>query len=339
MKVTPMAIAFLCLAPTAQAERAVYEALLDGRIHALVSVKSEGEENHGQILYDAGTAPLFLVVKKPAKGGFEWQEVVDSVWSRSESERSSGRFTGKLDADGQSGRGTWHSADGKKNLPFTLKRIATFTALDDKSLDARVEFPRMEDARYAKLNEHWSREAEKELAERTQSVKEQAGELKDAESAAEEHLSASSSCDIESATQEIVSLLCVLDEYMGGAHGMTTPSGRNYALSLDGAPKPLGLWDLVKKSPANEKALSALILAELKRAEASSVVEGSVKDFIKELAGDEIPFTILPAGLVFHFAPYAVGSYAEGPFRVLIPNRALAELFRRDGPLAARAGK
>lgn len=335
----PIALAFLCLASTAHADSAVYRAVLDGRIRALLSVNAEGGESYGQILYEAGTAPLSLEIKMLPVGAFDWQEKVEPLWSRGESERAAGRFTGTLSGDRKSGTGTWKSADGKKTLPFTLTRVATFTASADSSVDARVEFPRMDEARYAKLNAHWTREAEKELAARVRSVKEQSGELKEADSAAAERLSSSTSCDLESATPELVSLLCIVDEYMGGAHGMSVPEGRTYALAPDGTPKPLGLWDLLRKSPANTKKLSGLLLAELKRQEATFVVEGSVKGFEKELSQDELPFTVLPAGLAFHFAPYAVGPYAEGPHRVLVPNRALAGMIRRDGWLAARAGK
>lgn len=46
-------------------------------------------------------------------------------------------------------------------------------------------------------------------------------------------------------------------------------------------------------------------------------------------------FTIEPDGVRFHFAPYEVGSYAEGSYDVTVPFVHVAELLRDDGPATA----
>ena len=338
MKRTLIATAVLCLAPTlAGANGAVYRAVLDGRIHALVSINADAGETAGRVAYEKGAEPLWLEAKKLPEGAFSWRE---KEWSRTTGDlKPAGIFTGKLGPDGKTGAGTWTAADGKKKLPFRLTRIAVLKSLADKDVNANVEFPKLDDTRYAKLNEKLAATAQKELMEHGLAVRAMREEFKGTGSAAVDALASSTDCGIESLAENTVSLLCILEEYSGGAHGMATPEGRNFVVAADGEPSPLGLWDLLQKSPANAKKLSGLILAELKRLKASLVEDGSIKNFVKELEGDEIPFTLVPSGLAFHFAPYAVGSYAEGMFRAVIPNRELAEFLREDGPLAARAEK
>jgi hypothetical protein len=322
-------LAPLLLASLAHADGNVYRAVIDGRINALITAKSDGGRYRGRILYDAsGAGGLSLEGKAAENGGFEWKEM---LWSRAEDKTSqTGLYTGRLAPDGKSGEGAWQSADGRKNLPFALTRIAKIETLADKEVDARVDYPQLDDPRFARINAQLAAEARKELDGHIRSVRKMREELKDIGTAALDHLSASTSCDIESATPQAVSLLCTRYEYSGGAHGNTGLDGRNYLLAEDGAVKPLGLWHMLRKSPANEKKLSDLIVAELKRQKASSVADGSIKGFVKELDKEELPFTLLPNGLAFHFEPYDVGVYAEGSFRAVIPNRALAPLFRLE---------
>lgn len=324
----------LLLASHAHAEGNVYRAVIDGRINALVTIKASpyggGASLYGsRVLYDAsGADGLALEIHASGNGGFEWKEL---LWSRDDGEaRQTGRFEGKLASDGKSGQGTWHSPDGRKHLPFTLARIAKIETLADKKVDAKVDYPRFDDPRFAQLNALLAAEARKTLDEHIGDIERLREDLKEVEPAALNRLSASTSCDVESATPRAASLLCIDYEDSGGAHGNTLLEGRNYALAEDGSVKPLALWDLLRKSPANEKKLSDLLVAELKRQKASLVMDGSIKGFVKELDKDELSFTILPGGLAFHFSPYAVASYAEGAFRAVIPNRALAVLYRLE---------
>ncbi len=329
----------ILLATVAHADGNAYRVSIDGRIQATATLRANQGHYHGQIYYDAsGADGLELAGTAGKPDSFEWGE---SLWTREGNDsKPTGTFSGKLSPDGKSGQGAWKSADGKKNLPLTLTRLARIETVDTPAADAWVDYPRFDDPRYARLNELLAAEAKRELAEHLKSVNEMRAELSgDPDTAARDRLSSTTSCDIESALPNLVSLLCTVYEFSGGAHGNTTLEARDYAVAADGAAHPFGLWDVLRKSPANVNKLSGLIVADLKRQKASSVVNGGIKDFTKELDQDQLEFTVVPVGLAFHFSPYAVASYAEGHFRAVIPNRALAPLYRDDGPLAARAGK
>jgi hypothetical protein len=337
MKKTIPVLCSLFLAPLAHGEGNVYHGVIDGRIHALITVKTNEGQYRGQIYYDAsGADGLELAGKAGPPGSFEWRE---SLWNRDGGDsKPTGAFSGTLSPDGKSGQGVWKSADGKKSLPLTLTRLAKIQTVDSKEADAYVDYPQFDDPHFARLNGQLSAEARKALDEHVKSVKDLREEMKDLDAEALKELSSSTDCAVESATPAVVSLLCTLYEYSGGAHGSSAPEARNYAVAADGAVRPLGLWDVLQKSPANVKTLSGLIVADLKRQKASSVTSGDIRGFVEELNKDELAFTVVPAGLAFHFGPYEVASYAEGSFRTVIPNRSLAPLYRRDGPLAAQAG-
>lgn len=329
----------LCLPALAQAGGEVYRVVIDGHIQAIASLRLNEGRYHGRIYYDASGADGLELAGTAGKDGFEWKE---SLWTRADNDsKPTGTLSGKLSADGKTGTGTWNSADGKKSLTLALTRLAHIETLASPDSNVWVDFPKFDDPRYAKLNGLLAGEAKQNLAQNLKSVQDVRTELQGAPggSAAEDRLSATTSCDVESVLPNTVSLLCTAYEYSGGAHGNTGLDARDYAIGPDGAVRPLKLWDVLQKSPAHINKLSGLIVAELKRQKASSVVDGGIKDFTKELDKDELSFSILPAGLAFHFSPYAVASYAEGHFRAVIPHRALAGLYRQDGPLASRNAK
>jgi hypothetical protein len=321
--------ALVLAASPVRADGHIYHAAIDGRHNALVTVKRDGDRISGRILYESsGAGGLSLQGKTADSGDFEWKEM---LWSRALGNTSqTGLWTGRLATDGKTGEGLWRSADGRKKLPLTLARIARIETLKDKDVDARVDYPQLDEPRFAKLNGQLESDARQELETRAHAVKSWREDMSGTGSAALDRLSAWTACDLESATPKAVSLLCVRYEYSGGAHGNTEFEARNYLLAEDGTAKPLGLWDLLRKSPANAKKLSGLIIADLRRQKASEVVKGGIKDVVDALDRGGIPFTVLPNGLAFHFAPYAAGSYAEGSFRAVIPHRALAPLYRLE---------
>ena len=75
--------------------------------------------------------------------------------------------------------------------------------------------------------------------------------------------------------------------------------------------------------------LSDACLTELRKQEASSVVNGTIAGFKTEELGR---FTVSATGVRLHFSPYHVGSYAEGAFTVQVPWTALKSCLRMDGP-------
>jgi hypothetical protein len=325
---------------SAVAESAVYRGTVGTSSGLLVTV-DRGADKTGWVRYDAsGAEGLTVAIAEKTDGAFfVWSEKLDA---RDGSSRLTGTFTGRLSSDGKQADGQWRSADGKKIQPFKLDRVATLA--EAKSADGAVTigYPRFDDASFAKLNDRLAAEARQQLADGTVWV---AGIRKELQSIREapvspERLAAITrghACDVESVGPRRVSLLCMDYEYAGGAHPNTEFSTLNFHLAGDGTPRVLGIWDILQQKPGSMDAVSKALIDDLKRQKASFVRDGSIKDFHKELTQGALPYLIVPAGLAFKFSPYAVGPYVEGDFRVVIPNRALAPYFRRDGPLADRA--
>ncbi|MBI1318860.1 MAG: DUF3298 domain-containing protein [Candidatus Hydrogenedens sp.] len=105
-------------------------------------------------------------------------------------------------------------------------------------------------------------------------------------------------------------------EYTGGAHGNSYYIALNLRTPDDGDPAPLELGDVIDPSEESMKVVSDYLIADLKKQEASSVASGATTAF----TADDLPvWTLSRKGITFHFAPYAVASYAEGTFEVLVP--------------------
>ncbi len=135
---------------------------------------------------------------------------------------------------------------------------------------------------------------------------------------------------IEYYSQELISFTGLVYSYTGGAHGNTYFVSSNYAVSNEES-RLLKLADLFKKDSGYVKVLSDLIIKDLKRQKAGWVVAGE----IKSLKEDEIgPFALSPAGIQFAFAPYAVGSYAEGAYFVTINYESISSVIDPQGPLS-----
>ena len=355
MKKLALTLGFLFLSSLTHAEDAVYRAVIDGHINALISVQTNDGEISGKVQFDTSGADDIRLTGKPgAPGHFKWEEDLG---------KPTGTFTGTLAPDGKSGQGTWTSANGKKRFPLALSRVATIQDLEDKKNNAGVSYPQLDDPHFARLNEQLAKNAREKFGAHVELMKDIRADLADQRSdpAMAELLkgaSAGTGCDLGSVTQGIISILCATSEYTGGAHGNTYKEVLNYRVAADGTVRPIGLWELLKKPPANIRTLSRLILADLKRHEASGASDnpsgngsfinfqgfpkvartGSEKypSFTETVAKGDIVFSVVPAGLAFEFDPYEMGSYDEGSFRVVVPNSELAALYRRDGPLADR---
>jgi hypothetical protein len=333
MKTLPL-LAVLLLPAPALAANDVYRALVDGRSGALFSIQF-GPETLGSVTYDrGGDGELLFSGKTRPDGSFRWEERQSNRLGQSA--RTTGHYSGRLAADRTRGEGVWTRAGGGRALPFTLARIARGRELKAPDGDVSASWPEFEEARYAPLNRHLAETAQQDLARQVAAFKQNREELKAIGSASADRLSLATDCSVQSVAENLVSLFCSEYEYLGGAHGNTEVVPRNFAIGPDGAVQPVGLWDLLSRSPQAERELSRLLLADLRRQGASAVKRGEIKSFVEGLAADGIPFTVRPAGLVFHFPPYAVGAYAEGAFEVRVPNPALAPFIRGDGALAGR---
>ena len=122
-------------------------------------------------------------------------------------------------------------------------------------------------------------------------------------------------------TPRVLSLLGTTSVYTGGAHPNTVFYALNF-LWEDDAPTRLELRDLFAPGAADE-ALSRVtdyVLGDLRRQGAAWVADGTVS----ALGEEELEvFTLGERGLMFVFAPYAVGPYVQGPFFVTVPYEAL----------------
>ncbi len=77
--------------------------------------------------------------------------------------------------------------------------------------------------------------------------------------------------------------------------------------------------------------LSEYIIKDLKQQKASWIVNGEIKSLKENEIG---PFALTPAGIRIAFAPYAVGSYAEGAYFVTLRYESLQSVIDPTGPLA-----
>lgn len=117
-------------------------------------------------------------------------------------------------------------------------------------------------------------------------------------------------------------------DYAGGAHGNTSLSGFNYVFA-NGRLNQFLLADLFRPGSEWEKALSSACLRDLHRQQASNVELKMIKEF---KAADLAVFTYDERGLVIHFPPYQVASYAEGSFHVFVPWSELRPMLNPTGP-------
>ncbi len=117
-------------------------------------------------------------------------------------------------------------------------------------------------------------------------------------------------------------------EYSGGAHGMSADRGRNFVIA-DGHAREFNLPDLFAAGTDWQPRLAQYCLEDLRRQTASSVIDGSVTNFSDE---ELSAFTVSPSGIQIHFAPYAVGCYAEGAFVVHAPWHLLRSCLKKPGP-------
>ena len=325
MNLKHLALIALPFTFAAQADPAFYQGHIGDKIGISVSVDPASDLIPGTVIYDnTGAAGLSLDITAGKPGGFPWKE---TLYSRETGQSTTtGVFNGTLSEDARTVQGTWTSADGKKTLPYQLTRTARMLEIKSNEVDAKVTYPEIEDSRYSQLNKLFADEARQHADANIGWVKEAQKELQGAE-VSKETLNAVSRwqlAKLESIKDGLVSLSYSNSEYEGGAHPNTIISGINYQVTGDGTPKRLGLWDVLNKSDANIKALSDILMKDLKRQNAAYIKDGSVKDFTNALKTDGLAFVILPAGIAFIFSQYEVGPYAEADFRVVVPYSKLA---------------
>jgi hypothetical protein len=133
-----------------------------------------------------------------------------------------------------------------------------------------------------------------------------------------------SNFEIRYAGKHLLSLLETTDWYTGGAHPNYGFAGHTF-LQEDGELEVLELADLFTEN-ADLSGVTKLVEEDLLGQQASFMPEAFNGQTLQNLSS----FTLSPRGITFHFAPYAVGSYAEGAYEVTVPFEDVKDLLRSE---------
>ena len=232
--------------------------------------------------------------------------------------------------------GEWRSADGGKVYPLRLQQVATerrrdqhgpydahvstaypvFTGEAGRRFNVAIEKTYLD--RYGEVNANYEEtflDLQRDLA-------------KDPDFHGESHKRwrSDESGTVRFYSADLISVRGHIYEYSGGAHGNYADFGVNYWWQ-NGQPRKLVLADLFDDRKKWRKVVGGYIRRNLTKREASWPPKTD-QDAV------DAPFTFSPAGVEFHFAPYHVGSYAEGMYHVLVPYTVLKPVLRPGGPLA-----
>lgn len=216
--------------------------------------------------------------------------------------------------------GTWTGNNGV-TLPFELERVAEFAELSLKQnrIESNATYPvfSVELAEFnAAIDQAKQLESTLQFFEEGQ-VSQTNDELYNGWTLILDH-------EIKYASERFISILVPIYTYTGGAHGNTGFDILNLLKEEDGV-RRLELQDVFTEN-ADLKPVLATVTEELEAKQASFIVDGSVTLTEQDLS----VFTLSPKGITFHFAPYAVASYAEGIFEVTVPFNALKESLHED---------
>jgi hypothetical protein len=227
--------------------------------------------------------------------------------------------------------GTWTSKDGKRTFPFVLNAVGKFILTKDKKLDVGVDCPRFSNPQLSIMNDTLARlakimyQAAYSNVDTVRKDYENDPDFKDRIDMIAEHYFS----NVVYASNKLVSVSYLSDSYMGGAHGIYGYEGFSWKIN-NGAPKRVFLKDIFRGDTDYHQQISNFLLKELKRQEASSILDGSIKSFVDDLKKETLSYTIHPSGLKFYFNPYHVGSYAEGAFEVHIPWKQVQKLVQDE---------
>jgi len=255
--------------------------------------------------------------------------------------KPTGKISGSFGAEMSSFSGTWKSPDGKKSFPMTLRedyggaaRLGAYTVIRSGLLDEEAEnspealfvgvgiepidAPRLRAAMEAEL--YGGKTAYDHLVKKAASFLDGYGEsYPDVEP--EDYEDGNLGWDLTVAVLPVFNargVLCVdasWSGFTGGAHPNATDD--YYAFDL-ATGRRLGLESFVRSG--SEKALSALLVAELRRmtgvkAGTPLTEAGFFADDVEPAAGN---FWVDGSGIYFHYPAYAIAPYVMGPVTVFL---------------------
>ena len=297
---------------------------------------------HGQYFYERIGTAIPLDGKIFPTGSFELSELNDEG-------KPTGHFMGT--AAPRSGgakaqlvlSGTWSSADGSKNLPFSLSEevvdlgpgmdvVSRSIKQDSKKpkYDIDVNYPQITGAGAAGIA-GFNREAEALARKRVAEFKKDASGAGPASSDSDIGSELSMSYDVRLGTPDLISVNFGISEYSAGAahpNGFSVTS--NYQIK---AGRSLALADLFLPGKPYLQFISRYSIGKLK-----GRLTGGDLEWINRGAGPKLEnyknWNLTSTGLEITFDSYQVAAYAEGPQLVFIPYSELKPLINPDGPLA-----
>lgn len=306
-------------------DRTKYTGTLEGGLHITMELSKFTADMSGTYYYSHVGQPLFLTGQCDPLGTFTLDE------NDADGKRT-GTFSGKVLDNGARVEGSWLSGDGTKKLSFAARRIALHgdesgsAIAGSQSAETHLDYPVFLSAfgpAYAAVNEAVQAVLRPRFSEYAGQFVSTAAELGlDRATITGDGFGQSihiGDSRILLANDQVVSLLFTVYLYQGGAHGMTMSLPLNLRISKAGdgyKAVPMTLASLLKPGAEAPAALSALLIEELKKQNASNVADGAIKAFKPE---EMSAFTLSAKGATFYFDPYAVASYAEGGFRVFVP--------------------
>lgn len=134
---------------------------------------------------------------------------------------------------------------------------------------------------------------------------------------------------------DLISLIGTAYYDFGGAHPNRDHVGLNYGL-VNGKARRLAFADLLKDPKRAKEIADQAVMPKLIVLRAMWVTEGSINELQPKQVDN---FVITPAGITWLFAPYEMGSYAEGDYFVKVPWSELEADLRSSGPLRGLRGK
>jgi hypothetical protein len=331
-------------------------------LRVLMVMSRHEDRVYGSYAYTHVGQPIEISGTMDDAGNFTLNETADG--------EKTGVFVGRYDRPAGLLTGQWMTPDASRQLPFRLarfawliqeKRMTAITLHGDTAaegeqegvwlgvfgeservmpyLDASLSLPCFvptEEPLPKRLNALIRRKADSFLAEGSLFFLETASEFAN-EPAPEVPFSmhAYAECNLNRVyayAPPVVSLALDHFTYSGGAHGMNWTDGLN--VRVDGeSVSEITLDDCFRPGADYLPALGPLVLTSLKEQEASWVVNGEVTSLEKDGLGS---FALGGNGITFFFAPYAMGSYAEGAYEVTVPWSALGDLPNQE--LVAQLG-
>lgn len=202
------------------------------------------------------------------------------------------------------------------DLPAVATRLSSATLLDDDSFEVSLDLPFFYAEPYASLDLY-----RPHLERANAAWREGLQQRREFPTAATGGWWLARRDEVRTLAPGLVSVLTHVDAYSGGAHPNSWIEPRTWKRGGDDADAG---WRRVEdvcealaalERPCDEARLRAAVIQDLERQEAHGVTSGTV--------GPDAPwlldaFTLGPAGVTFHFAPYEVGPYVQGPFDVRV---------------------